>query len=274
MKYLSIIIMLVCPFLGATPSAYAENHDAGYLDAVGYLPNGYVDPWSFYVGECTSYVAYRLNRDGIPFSNYYMGIRWSNAINWKNRAEQLGLEVTKTPQRGAIAWFKYGHVAYVKSVQSGKAVIAEYNYSPPYGGQYSTRTTTADAYIIASESSSGTPKLVVNGYEDIRNGDSSPSSNDGTYFTVRKSRTATFYFAVCNRGGGKVRDLSVRLKNADSGFQISRKPKDTIPPNTYSSLIVDFSDRRTGTYYAEVYIRSNDSRNDPYTFKIKVKVTN
>ncbi len=43
-----------------------------------------VDPWNFYKCECTSYVASKLNRRGVPFSNQYKISRWGNASNWSN----------------------------------------------------------------------------------------------------------------------------------------------------------------------------------------------
>src|SRR6476661_6733168 len=45
------------------------------------------DPWMFYNRECTSFVAWRLNHDaGVDFSNYYGGVHWGDASNWKYAA--------------------------------------------------------------------------------------------------------------------------------------------------------------------------------------------
>jgi len=109
-----------------------------------------VDPWDFYTRECTSYVAWRLNVDGIPFTNSYEFPNstppngWHNAVNWKSAALDIGLTVDNTPAVGAVAWFgtsvgPAGHVAYVSSITSnGNIVLEEYNYLTAY--TYDTRT--------------------------------------------------------------------------------------------------------------------------------------
>lgn len=39
----------------------------------------YVDKWNFAQCNCTSYVANRINMNGIAFSNSYRGQQWSNS---------------------------------------------------------------------------------------------------------------------------------------------------------------------------------------------------
>lgn len=97
----------------------------------------WVDPWNFYKCECTSYVADKLNEKGIKFNNAYKGVRWGYAKNWKNAAKSAGFTTNNTPKVGSIAWFSYGHVAFVESVSGTKVTISEYNY---YAYKYSTRT--------------------------------------------------------------------------------------------------------------------------------------
>lgn len=95
------------------------------------------DPWSFYKCECVSYAAWKLNQRGIPFNNTYRmpsGKRWSNASNWKVAAGLARISMDMNPKVGDIAWFTYGHVAYVESVtKSGSTVtsivVSEYNYN-------------------------------------------------------------------------------------------------------------------------------------------------
>ncbi len=109
------------------------------------------DPWQFYHRECTSFVAWRLNQDGIEFHNYYGGPRWSNADLWDNVAASLqannpglGVRVNKTPARGAVAQWNWMHVAYVSAVHNdGTITIEEYNY--PSGGLFGTRRISAAA---------------------------------------------------------------------------------------------------------------------------------
>jgi surface antigen len=100
------------------------------------------DKWSFYRGQCTSWVAYRLNqRPGIAFSNQYGGQgRWGDAVRWAPIAKKLGITVNTTPTVGAIAWYSAtkpapdGHVAYVEKVSSPTSfVMSEMNYDADNG---------------------------------------------------------------------------------------------------------------------------------------------
>jgi len=101
------------------------------------------DRWGFCIKNGTSYVAWRMNRDGGEgsFSNTMRNGHWGNADNWDQNAAQLGMTVNNIPVRGAVAqWNKdeidvqhlkdYGHVAYVESVNSNGTInISEYNYN-------------------------------------------------------------------------------------------------------------------------------------------------
>ena len=102
-----------------------------------------LDAWRFYNRECTSFVAWRMNRDAKrtkapwAFSNYMRGGHWGNAENWDNNARKLNYKVSSTPRVGAIAqWNKReigggfpGHVAYVSRVRANGAVdVEEYNF--------------------------------------------------------------------------------------------------------------------------------------------------
>ena len=100
------------------------------------------DKWSFYRGQCTSWVAYRLNqRRGIAFTNQYGGQgRWGDAVRWGPKAKKLGIKVNTTPTVGAIAWYSAtkpapdGHVAYVEKVNSPTSfVMSEMNYDADNG---------------------------------------------------------------------------------------------------------------------------------------------
>jgi surface antigen len=81
-----------------------------------------LDPWKEWNRECTSFVAWRLHaRDGfeMPFH--------SNAINWVGIAKRLGYKVNSTPAVGSVAWFGYGHVAWVEAVFGSNVTIEQYN---------------------------------------------------------------------------------------------------------------------------------------------------
>jgi len=98
-----------------------------------------VDKWNFYTCECTSYSADKMNEHGVSLNNYYKGVHWGNAGNWINAAKQAGISYNTSPKHRDIAWFSYGHVAYVESVDSsGNITVSEYNYGSRY--DYGTRS--------------------------------------------------------------------------------------------------------------------------------------
>jgi surface antigen len=107
-----------------------------------------LDEWGMYEGQCTSWVAYRLNElNGIAFTNQYDGEgTWGNASNWGPHARKLGIAVNGTPAVGSVAWYSYGHVAYVDYVNSPTSVvISEMNYD--YDNGFDVRTiTTANGW--------------------------------------------------------------------------------------------------------------------------------
>jgi len=137
------------------------------------------DPYDFYLYQCTSYVAWKLNQanDETPqispvFNNnitgdgggenlsctFQSGERLSHACRWADALQDSGYFVDNTPVPGSIAHWDanpavpieaYGHVAYVESINTdGTINISEYNYATSCS--YGTRTITAtdaDNYI-------------------------------------------------------------------------------------------------------------------------------
>ena len=129
---LAVILLCALPF-----SVYAEN-TYKYKDVCPSPAGGnmWVDDWGFYKCECTSYVAFKLNEDGISFHNHYKGVHWGDAGNWKSAANSVGMPVYDSPEPGDVAWWS-GHVAYVERVdyvdgQWEKVYISEYNYEKPH----------------------------------------------------------------------------------------------------------------------------------------------
>jgi surface antigen len=109
------------------------------------------DKWAFYRGQCTSWVAYRLNQiGGIAFTNDFGGKgRWGDAVRWSRMAKKLGITVNTTPTVGSIAWYSAtkpapdGHVAYVERVNSPTSfVMSEMNYDADNGFWVHTITKT------------------------------------------------------------------------------------------------------------------------------------
>ncbi|KAK7186882.1 hypothetical protein DPSP01_007066 [Paraphaeosphaeria sporulosa] len=109
--------------------------------------NGGVDPWKFYRCQCTSFVAYRLNKAGVKFTNNYKGEGWHNANTWNEAAKKAGVKVNKTPKVGSVAQTdagSAGHVAWVTKVGKKTVTIEEYNWNNPE--KYGTRTVSKDKF--------------------------------------------------------------------------------------------------------------------------------
>lgn len=166
------------------------------------------DPWLFYNRECTSFVAWRLNNDaGVAFHNYYLGVHWGDASNWKAAAARVGVPVDSTAQRGAVAWWaagsagsSRGHVAWVSGTTRSSITVEEYNYL--FRGGYDQRTISTgssmwpSAFIHVGEVSlrntsapsiNGTPK--VGGKLTARAGAWSPSGATYSYQWLANGET-------------------------------------------------------------------------------------
>ncbi|KAJ2357882.1 hypothetical protein GGF43_001188, partial [Coemansia sp. RSA 2618] len=109
-----------------------------------------VDPWNFYICQCVSFVAQRINeRQGIYFTNRYKGQIWGNANEWVDAAHNSpNVTVDLVPRKGCIAQHsrsKLGHVAWVHSVNYKKKTmtIEQYNVDPH---KYSKETVAWDVF--------------------------------------------------------------------------------------------------------------------------------
>lgn len=132
------------------------------------------DGLGFYLGECTSYVAWKLNElngaTGTDPSGWAIGnnrggngSHLGNAAEWRDAWVARGWRVSTTPVANSVAWWgayggsgigEAGHVAWVDAVQEdGRVVLSEYNnpsLAPP-GHRYSKRqpaVSTAQAYLV------------------------------------------------------------------------------------------------------------------------------
>ena len=180
MKILHTIKLILILIVAISNSAFAGD-DYPFKDK---SPDG-IDPYGlndgsegygFNFGECTSFVAWRMNRDAHTTEPLYLFFnhmkaevenlstldnRWSHAKYWDDHARDLGITVNNIPQVGAVAqWDNLsinGHVAYVESVNlDGSVNISEYNY---YGNHdYNERDNVHDAdyYIHINECIAGT----------------------------------------------------------------------------------------------------------------------
>jgi len=138
------------------PAAAAQYYGYLYPNAPVCPPSGgsqcKADRWNFYQGQCTSWVAYRLNQlNGIAFSNSFGGNgTWGDAMNWGAHAQSLRIAMNGTPTVGSVAWWPDssahvgGHVAYVEQVNSPTSiVISEMNYDDDNGFRVSTITSSS-----------------------------------------------------------------------------------------------------------------------------------
>lgn len=139
---------------GVTVSA-AGTDDYPYRGA----PNR-LDPWGFYTGYCTSFVAFRLSQEGITFHGASLTgpngrtAFFGNGGTWDAAAASIGYVVDSHPTVGSVAvWhggedgaWSGGHVGYVMAVDgAGNATVEEYNWSNYL--RYGQRTTQAHRYI-------------------------------------------------------------------------------------------------------------------------------
>lgn len=101
------------------------------------------DDWYFFQGQCTSWVAYRVNQLNKPspqFQNRYKGTKFGDASNWAAAAKSVGIRVDGTAALGAVAWYS-GHVAYVEALRGdGSIVISEMNYGSHNNFDFQTVT--------------------------------------------------------------------------------------------------------------------------------------
>lgn len=179
------LVMGLAPAMTPTARAYSTGNDYPYHAAAGIYED---DGWNFYQGECTSFVTWCLrSRNNIEFWNYYRGVHWGTAGNWKAAAQGLGIPVDMNPAVGSVAWsagtseYPTGHVAWVSAINGDLVTIEEYNYGLVlingewYGNHsYNTRTnidkTTFDGYIhIADMAAASLRNLGEDFYAYIRN---------------------------------------------------------------------------------------------------------
>ena len=140
LSVVTLLAVVLASLLSAAPASSVEARTLGTDDYPRYLKDAaqdaIADPWNFWNRECTSFVAWRLNNDaGVPFHNYYRGVHYGDASNWRYAASQTDVRITQVPERGDVAWWaKYssgstpGHVAWVLSASSSSITIEEYNY--------------------------------------------------------------------------------------------------------------------------------------------------
>ena len=124
----------------ARPGSPGDLYNWGYAGPGSFRPG---DPWGYEYRNCTSYVAWRLSRAGVPPA-LFTGL--GNAGQWiASAAGEAGVTVDHVPARGAVAvWATargLGHVAWVESVRGGAVSVSDFNYAGT--GAYARHQVTA-----------------------------------------------------------------------------------------------------------------------------------
>lgn len=135
---------------------YAASGARQLGDDYPWATGGYeLSPLSYYLRQCTDFVAWRLNRDVGSFTAPY---RWAwsdltpnggNASQWKAAWDAHGWTVSDTPVVGSVAWFGWdNHVAYVRDVNAdGSVLLEEYNYVHRSYGQRTLAAADVQAFL-------------------------------------------------------------------------------------------------------------------------------
>lgn len=129
--------------------AREKGDDYPWFSELSNNQGGGLSPLNYFYRECVDFVAWRLNRDAGSYSAPFL-YTWStltptggNASQWKYAWIKKGWPTSTTPIAGAVAWYNYNHVAYVKQVNAdGTIVVEDYNQSGMH--QYDIRTVPAN----------------------------------------------------------------------------------------------------------------------------------
>jgi hypothetical protein len=112
-------------------------------------------------------------------------------------------------------------------------------------------------------------QILGNG-QPIVNGDTSPSSGDGTDFGAIdvSSGLSTRAFTVQNTGTG-VLNLSGISLSGSSDFAVTQLPDAVVDPGNSTTFVIVFNPSQTGLKNAIVSLSNNDGDEHPYTFQIQ-----
>jgi surface antigen len=137
----SVALALAGRAAGARPLVTSGYPYASRCPAAGERDR--VDRWNMNMCNCTSYVAWALQRNGFSIDWFVPGSM--DAWNWPNVARLKGIRSADAPQPGAVAVWPalthFGHVAFVTAVHAdGTFDIAEYNLPGRRPFAFDTRT--------------------------------------------------------------------------------------------------------------------------------------
>ncbi|WGD37581.1 CHAP domain-containing protein [Lysinibacter sp. HNR] len=147
-------VSIVATLSGTTDSCAGTTQEPGDdYPYKGTKESAGLSPLGYYYGNCTDFVAWRINRDAgvtaAPWKWVWKDLTPTGGHGklWGSAWSFHGWPKGDTPRPGAIAWFDiagYGHVAYVQAVnEDGTVFIEEYNWPDSSGrvdNSYHTRT--------------------------------------------------------------------------------------------------------------------------------------
>jgi len=116
------------------------------------------------------------------------------------------------------------------------------------------------------------PRLEISGQgRAINNGDSEPSTEDGTDFGARElGNTVVREFEILNSGTSTLEIADIAINGAAAAdFDIAVAPPSSIAPEEQTSVEIEFSATNIGQRAAEVVIEHNESDQSPFSFSIQ-----
>lgn len=118
------------------------------------------DSRSYCWRNCTSYVAYKLSKSGVP-KQYFAKL--GHAKQWAEAASKRGIRKGTVPRVGAVAYWnggEFGHVAWVEAVHADGSVLASsYNgFTESYSVQDRVRP---EGYIYFGNVSAKAPQNIT-----------------------------------------------------------------------------------------------------------------
>ncbi len=131
----------------ATPRQPGDDYP--YRGGVGMSPLRYGE------GQCTDFVAWRLNRDvgaqpggPYPMDWSYLTPGGGDAFQWLGQWERHGWPVSSTPVVGSVAYWNHGdHVGYVAAVNADGSIVVE-DYNGSGNEQYGSHVLTSYGYLL------------------------------------------------------------------------------------------------------------------------------
>jgi hypothetical protein len=105
----------------------------------------------------------------------------------------------------------------------------------------------------------------------ITNGDSEPSTEDGTDFGVRElGNTLVREFEILNSGTSSLEIADIAIAGAAAAdFDIALAPPSSIAPQEQATVEIEFSATNIGQRAAQIVIEHNDSDLSPFAFSIQ-----